>query len=404
MDFRRAMKKDSARLEIGSARAGKWTTRSRAELARWPDGEVVRRGTVQHGGDGSASVLLGDLTAGIYRLHYSTEDESGSVFETRKDLLVVGGGLGRLELPALLLAERQSAKVGETLKVLVHSGLEDQELLLELQSAGETIERRRLQSGAGPVVLEFPVDRSRQGGFGFLLSTLVDYQFISASQSIWVPWEDRELQLAFSSFRDLLRPGSRETWRVTVSSSDGRRLERGAAEVLAYMYDRSLDLFAPHNPPSIPSLYPTRTATSSFQTSLRSAGAVWQSSSEFAVFPEYPRLHGDHLSFLDGYGIGGPGRRRELALADMAPAALQVSDVAEQSSLEEVEEAWRHSLPWWNGWVAGSWQCDRAQKRILRDRLLASPPGGRGKRCRFLRVHRARLGHRVECLVTRPGS
>ncbi|MGB5294589.1 MAG: MG2 domain-containing protein, partial [Thermoanaerobaculia bacterium] len=185
-------------------------------LASWSDGEVVRRGTVQHGEDGSASVLLVDLPPDVYRLHYSTEDEFGSVFETRRDLLVVGEGLGRLELPALLLAERQSSEVGETLKVLVHSGLEDQELLLELQSSGETIEQRLLQSGAGPVVLEFPVDSSRRGGFSFLLSTLVDYQFISASQAIWVPWEDRELQLAFSSFRDLLRPGSQETWRVTV--------------------------------------------------------------------------------------------------------------------------------------------------------------------------------------------
>ncbi|MGB7491609.1 MAG: MG2 domain-containing protein, partial [Thermoanaerobaculia bacterium] len=326
-------------------------------LASWSDGEVVRRGTVEHGEDGSASVLLVDLPPDVYRLHYSTEDEFGSVFETRRDLLVVGEGLGRLELPALLLAERQSSEVGETLKVLVHSGLEDQELLLELQSSGETIEQRLLQSGAGPVVLEFPVDSSRRGGFSFLLSTLVDYQFISASQAIWVPWEDRELQLAFSSFRDLLRPGSQETWRVTVSSSDGRRLERGAAELLAYMYDRSLDLFAPHNPPSVLSLYPTRTETLSFQTSLGSAGAVWQSSPGFVVFPEYPHLHGDQLRFLDGYGIGGPGRRRGYALADMAPAALQESEVAEQSSLEEVGKVAAKSLP---GEVGGSQEAGNA--------------------------------------------
>ncbi|MGB5163377.1 MAG: alpha-2-macroglobulin family protein [Thermoanaerobaculia bacterium] len=326
-------------------------------LASWSDGEVVRRGTVEHGEDGSASVLLVDLPPDVYRLHYSTEDEFGSVFETRRDLLVVGEGLGRLELPALLLAERQSSEVGETLKVLVHSGLEDQELLLELQSSGETIEQRLLQSGAGPVVLEFPVDSSRRGGFSFLLSTLVDYQFISASQAIWVPWEDRELQLAFSSFRDLLRPGSQETWRVTVSSSDGRRLERGAAELLAYMYDRSLDLFAPHNPPSVLSLYPTRTETLSFQTSLGSAGAVWQSSPGFVVFPEYPHLHGDQLRFLDGYGIGGPGKRRGYALADMAPAALQESEVAEQSSLEEVGKVAAKSLP---GEVGGSQEAGNA--------------------------------------------
>ena len=315
-----------------------------AELARWLDGEVVRRGAVEHGEDGSATLLLDNLTGGVYRLHYSTEDEFGAVFETRKDILVVGDGLGRLELPVLLLAEHQSSEVGETLKVLVHSGLEGQELLLERQSAGETIEQRRLQSDAGPVVLEFAVDGSRRGGFSFLLSTLVDYQLMSSSQSVWVPWDDRNLQLAFSTFRDLLRPGARETWRVTVSSSDGRRLESGAAEVLAYMYDRSLDLFAPHDPPSILSLYPTRTGTTPFQASLGSAGAVWQSSANLVLLPEVPRLLGDQLRFLDGYGIGGPGRRRGYALADMAPASLEESDVAEQISLEARKVA-PQSLP-----------------------------------------------------------
>ena len=310
-----------------------------AELARWPDGEVVRRGTVEHREDGSASVVLDDLTSGVYRLHYSTVDEFGSVFEARKDLLVVGEGLSRLEVPALLLAERQSSEVGESLRVLVHSGLEGQELLLELQSAGETIEQRRLESGAGPVLLEFPVDSSRRGGFSFLLSTLIDFQFVSLSQSIWVPWEDRELKLAFSSFRDLLRPGSQETWRVTVSSAEGQRLERGAAEVLAYMYDRSLDLFAPHNPPSVLSLYPNRTGMTAFQTSLGRVGAIWQDNTGFVRLPDHPHLHGDQLRFLGGYGIGGPGRRRHLGLADMAPAALREGDIAEQVSFEEAKVA-----------------------------------------------------------------
>ena len=305
-----------------------------AELARWPDGEVVRRGAVEHGDDGSALVVLDDLTPGAYRLHYSTTDEFGSLFETRRDLLVAGDGL-RLEVPALLLAERETSKVGETLKVLVHSGLKHQELLIELQSGGETVEQRRLQSGAGPVVLDFPVDGSRRGGFGLLLTTLIDFQFISLSQSIWVPWEDRELQLAFSSFRDLLRPGGRETWRVTVASPEGQQLERGAAEVLAYMYDRSLDLFAPHDPPSIPSLYPTRTGTSGFQTSLGSSGAIWQKSPGFVRIPGYPQLHGDQIRLLGGYGIGGPGRREGFYLADAAPAAQRESDAVERSSLEE---------------------------------------------------------------------
>jgi uncharacterized protein YfaS (alpha-2-macroglobulin family) len=309
----------------------RWATNYSAEatMATWLDGEEVRRGTVDHVQDGSANVVLDKLPTGAYRLHYRTLDEFGSAFETHSQFLVVGDAVERLELPAILLPQSRSAKVGETLKVLVHSGMKDQNLLLELQSAGETIERRQLRSGPGPVVLEFPVDNSRRGGFSFVLSTLIDYQFVSLSESIWVPWEDRELQLEFSSFRDHLRPGNRETWRIKVSSFDGRRLERGAAEVLAYMYDRSLDLFAPHHPPSILSLYPTRTGTTPLQTSLGHAGAAWRSDRGFVKHSGYPHLHGDRLRYLDSYGIGGLGRGRGWALESVADQArVEESTVA----------------------------------------------------------------------------
>ena len=302
----------------------RWLTNYSAEatMAAWLDGQEVGRGAVEHEQDGSATLALDNLPTGVYRLHYRTLDEFGSAFETHLEFLVLGRVVERLELPAVLLPQSRSAKVGETLKVLVHSGMRDQDLLLELQSAGETIERRQLRSGPRPVVLEFPVDSSRRGGFSFVLSTLIDYQFVSLSESVWVPWEDRELQLEFSSFRDHLRPGNRETWRITVSSFDGQRLERGAAEVLAYMYDRSLDLFAPHHPPSILSLYPTRTGTTPLQTSLGHAGAIWHSDRGFVRRSGYPHLHGDRLQYLDGYGIGGLGRRRGLALESVADQAM----------------------------------------------------------------------------------
>ena len=317
----------------------RWETEfsSEVELASWRDGEEVRRGEVAHGEDGSAALRLDDLPPGIYRLHYSSEDEFGAVFELRHDLLVVGEGPGRLELPMLLLAERGSTAVGETLKVLVHSGLEEQELLLEIQSDGETVERRWLRSAPEPLVVEIPVEARQRGGFSLVLTGLVDFQLLSASQSIWVPWEDRELKLSFSSFRDRLRPGERETWRVTVSSSQGDRLERGAAEVLAYMYDRSLDLFAPHDPPSVPSLYPVRTGTIGFESSLGSSGAAWQATGNWLRLPEVGALYGDRLRLFDGYGIGGPGRRLGGVLAEMAPAAAPEEVVADQAVAKESE-------------------------------------------------------------------
>ena len=62
---------------------------------------------------------------------------------------------------------------------------------------------------------------------------------------------------------------------MTVKGPKGAPLENAAAELLAYMYDRSLDLFAPHSPPSVLALYPNRTgiAWSRAQRSARTHGS-----------------------------------------------------------------------------------------------------------------------------------
>ena len=84
---------------------------------------------------------------------------------------------------------------------------------------------------------------------------------MSEEAIVFVPWDNKDLGISFSTFRDKLTPGGRETWRVTVKTPGGKPADKGAAELLAYMYDRSLDLFAPHRPPRVSGLYPYRAGT-----------------------------------------------------------------------------------------------------------------------------------------------
>ena len=61
---------------------------------------------------------------------------------------------------------------------------------------------------------------------------------------------------------------------MTVKTPGGKPAEKGAAELLAYMYDRSLDLFAPHRPPRLAGLYPNRTGTAWWDPALGTAPMV----------------------------------------------------------------------------------------------------------------------------------
>jgi len=321
----------------GDALRPRWETRYSPEavMRDWKDGVQRGSGKLTHDQAGVATVRLGDLRAGAYRLRYRTTDDFGRAFTTAQELVVVGARTS-LALPAVLLVEAPSVKVGGTARLFVHSGLGEQPLLLDICRAGSVVERRRLNAAEGGVI-EIPVGEAQRGGFAVRLTAERDHQLIQIDRSVSVPWDNKQLAVSFSTFRDRIRPGGKETWRITVKDPAGKPVEAGGAELLAYMYDRSLDIFAPHTPPNPLSLYPSRMWFPAGGSSLGQSSPVWSEGS-FPSPPSYPSLIGDRLKFYDNYGIGGPGARGRMMfksargemLAQAAPMAA--ANVAEEKA------------------------------------------------------------------------
>jgi uncharacterized protein YfaS (alpha-2-macroglobulin family) len=296
----------------------RWDTSVSPEaiLFRWEDGVEKGRGALDHDAKGQAKVVLPSMPPGAYRLRYETVDDFGEVCKTQKEF-VVAGKRTPLALPALLMQEKTSVEAGGTARFLVLSGLSSQPMLFEIFKDGKLFNRQKLDASKDANLVEVPVLESDRGGFGVRLTLLRDHQFMSSQRAIFVPWDDKELKVEFATFRDKIRPGGKETWRVTVKRSDGKvpegaaRLtpEAGTAELLAYMYDRSLDIFAPHHPPSPLSLYPGRSGVPNLRDNLAMAYPSYSDANGWGILPNYPSLIGDRLKFYDGYGIGGPGRR-----------------------------------------------------------------------------------------------
>ncbi len=301
----------------------------------WKDGREVARGELEHAASGVAELRPGNLAPGAYRLHYSTTDPFGAELEIRHEFLVTAADAPALPLPLLLAPQETTLSVGDTARFLVSSGLEDQPLVLEIFQSQRRIERRVLASSSGPRVIEIPVDAEHRGGFSVLLETLRDHQPMTLEQHFQVPWEDRELAVEFATFRDRLRPGARETWRVTVRGSDEQTLARGSAEILAYMYDKSLDFFGPHSPPRPIDLYPYRTGIPHLQINLGGRWEVWQRAQGFADLPQYPTFRGDVLQFYENYGIGGPGVRSRMGGRVMRKSMARAMPAAPMAAMAD---------------------------------------------------------------------
>ncbi len=279
-----------------------------AELARWQALGEKAKGTLQHDAEGQAKAEVPALPPGAYRLRYETVDDFGAKYETTHDFVVVAKDVV-LEAPAALVVQHNTRKVGEVARVLVTSGFRGQPLIFDVYRGRERVSRRLLRAQQDPALLEIPITHADRGGFTVSLTTVRDHQVVQLSENVLVPYEDKELKLEFATFRDHLRPGAKETFKVTVKGAPGTDPVVGAAELLAYMYDESLDVFAPHNPPSILGLYPFQIGLPSTQTSLSPGQIHWVHTSDFPPPPPYPSLGGDRLRFYEGYGIGGPGLR-----------------------------------------------------------------------------------------------
>lgn len=273
----------------------------------WKEKAQIKSGSLVANEKGEGLLKLPRLNAGAYRLLYKTKDEFGESVQTQIEFFVASPTY-RPQLPLLFFADQTSAKVGETVRLWLPTGLKNQTLIFEVFQDSKLLERRYLNSDSDSGLIEWPIKEEHRGGLGFSVRLLNDYQALRFSQSIFVPWDNKEITIETKTFRDRLIPGQKEKWTFVLKGPKGAKLSKASSQLLAYMYDRSLDALAPHSSPSMLSLYPYRYGVAPAEYQL---GQGWQAyfDHQFHTSYEFNRPIDDRLDFYSSYGIGGPGQR-----------------------------------------------------------------------------------------------
>jgi len=92
--------------------------------------------------------------------------------------------------------------------------------------------------------LNFTATENDRGGYGVYHFFVSNNRFYVLADQVSVLWTNKELNISYGTFRDKTLPGSEEKWKLKIS---GYKNEKVAAEMLASMYDASLDQFRPHS-------------------------------------------------------------------------------------------------------------------------------------------------------------
>ncbi|MEF9479124.1 hypothetical protein OWR28_16570 [Chryseobacterium sp. 1B4] len=195
---------------------------------------------------------------------------------------------------------------GEKAKVYVFSAVPDALVNVFVQDgSGKTVsEVHQLKKGILEYTAEIPKDKSVSSlNLQFQLVAFNDVN--TESVSLKIKDTDKPLKIETVTFRDKLEPNVKEKWTVKVTGNDKEKIN---AEVLANMYDMSLDQFAA-NSFSWTKLYTPFVIITSYGINNYLQQQNYQKrlryfEDKYVTVPQFNWFDGDFLYSLQGYASG----------------------------------------------------------------------------------------------------
>jgi uncharacterized protein YfaS (alpha-2-macroglobulin family) len=210
----------------------------------WPLGEVIfERGfTTDKEGNAELSVLL---KTGAYRAILETQDRFGKKVTARLPLQVVEPGAKKLaiKVPHLLTAPSWTVEPGSKFAALWGTGYGKGRAYIEIEHRKKILQSYWTDPERTQASVEQAVTEAMRGGFTLRVTFVRENRAYLETRRIDVPWSNKDLKVRWERFTNKLEPGQKVTWTAVITGKDARR---AVAEMVATLYDESLDAYLPH--------------------------------------------------------------------------------------------------------------------------------------------------------------
>jgi len=210
----------------------------------WPAGKIAAHTNFTTTGEGKSNVKF-KLKAGPYRAVLTSKDRYGKKVSAQLPFIVCDETAKRfaVKLPDYFVEEAQVLEVGDTYKALWGTGYRQGRAFVEIFQNNVPLKRYWTDSGSTQGRIKIPVSEKMRGGFTVMTTFVHENKLFTHNSTVSVPWSNKNLQVTLETFRSKLKPGQEETWTLLVK---GPGAQQRAAELVATLYDESLDAFYPH--------------------------------------------------------------------------------------------------------------------------------------------------------------
>ncbi|WP_241507271.1 alpha-2-macroglobulin family protein [Aquimarina sediminis] len=311
------------------------------DYRKWSKGQLVldkpfSTSATKENAIGTQKLTLGSIKkwkSGKYIIELNTKDRFGQDVKDIQYITLFNQGDKVISDQQLfeITTDKAIYKIGDEAIIKLSSASKDITVTIDIEKDHKIIKTQLIRLSNNSKTIRIPVTKEDLGGFSIGYSYLNYNGYQSGTTIIPVPYEPTELSIETKTFRDKLLPGQQETWSFTIKGPKGDKV---SAELLASMYDASLDQFKGHKwyftPISRPEYYANskRQASQSFGVqSFRLNN--YKSPSNYYGGQGYDQLNWFGLYFGQQY-FGGRNRMYDV-MESSAPAPMMRRSKAKKS-------------------------------------------------------------------------
>ena len=257
----------------------------------------------------SKNILLDGLTQGEYLLTLKSYDQNGVDISTSKKITIYDL---QVDTPptSTYLWQKSDKKEYETPSVAtlyLKSLANNLFVFLTIEREGKISQERWIKIDKIKKEL-IKISKSDRGNINYKLNFIRNNRIFHRQGTLVVPWDSR-LNIELISFRDKLKPNEKEQWKIKIS---GKNREKVMAEMVATMYDASLEQFMPHQL-SLPYLFPIfrHNYTKNWESNNFKSISIqrsWQKNQQERFERKFPRLKWISMNreiYYEEDGMGG---------------------------------------------------------------------------------------------------
>ena len=185
------------------------------------------------------------LPSGRYQLKAMVKDEQGKEIEQTVTFTLLSLDDKRLPEGTGIWCYQPSEEFGTDGTATLYFGSSEKDVYLfyDVMYGDNRMERKHIVFSDSLMPFRYTYREEYGDGLRCSFAYLKNGELYTKDLVIKKPKPDKALQLKWKTFRDKLQPGTKETWILSVFRPDGKPAD---AQLLATMYDASLDQLAPH--------------------------------------------------------------------------------------------------------------------------------------------------------------